>query len=158
MTSKLLMFQNLLIIIMASTPSNKRARTLPGFVPASALCFDKGCCPEPANCARVQTEALIGPLNKMAAPDYSKLGRSANVLAHCMWEGAFTLKVQRQLLQEERTLTLSNLSLFNSIGLEDVYVSFCSNSSSRRDQSSRASLPGSSSSSAGPSGPRWPKG
>ena len=149
------MFQNLLFTIMSSI-SNKRARTLPGFVPASALCFDKGCCPNPAYCARVQTEALIGPLNKMAAPDYSKLGRSANVLAHCMWEGAFTLKVQRQLLQEERTLTLGNLSLFNSIGLEDVYVSFCSNSSSRRDLFSRASPPGSSSSSAGPSGTRWP--
>ena len=155
MTSKLLMFQNLLFTIMSSI-SNKRARTLPGFVPASALCFDKGCCPNPAYCARVQTEALIGPLNKMAAPDYSKLGRSANVLAHCMWEGAFTLKVQRQLLQEERTLTLGNLSLFNSIGLEDVYVSLCSNSSSRRDLFSRASPPGSSSSSAGPSGTRWP--
>ena len=87
------MFQNL-FIIMSGIPTNKRARVLPGFVPASALCFDKGCCPKPANCAHVQTEALIGPLNKMSTPDYSKLGRSANVLAHCMWEGAVALKVQ----------------------------------------------------------------
>ena len=35
--------------------------------------------------------------------------------------------------------------------------SFCSNSSSRRGQSSRASLPGRRSSWAGPSGPRWPR-
>ena len=98
MTSKLLMFQNL--ITMSDT--NKRARNLPGFVPASALCFDKGCCPKPAHCARVQTEAIIGPLNKMATPDYSKLGRAANVLAHCLWEGAFTLKVQCQLFARKK--------------------------------------------------------
>ena len=102
MTSKLLMFQNLLTTIMSSISSNKRARTLPGFVPASALCFDKGCCPKPAYCARVQTEAIIGPLNKMATPDYSKLGKAANVLAHCLWEGAFTLKVQRQLFARKK--------------------------------------------------------
>ena len=87
------MFQNL-FIIMSGTPDNKRAKLLPGFVPASSLCFDKGCCPKPAHCARVQTEAMIGPLNKMATPDYTKLGRAANVLAHCMWGGAFVLKVQ----------------------------------------------------------------
>ena len=101
MTSKLLMFQNL--VIMSDTPvTNKRARTLPGFVPASALCFDKGCCPKPAHCARVQTEAIIGPLSKMATPDYSKVGRAANVLAHCHWEGAFTLKVQRHLFARKK--------------------------------------------------------
>ena len=49
MTSKLLMFQNL--VIMSDNPvTNKHAKTLPGFVPASALCFDKGCCPKPAHC------------------------------------------------------------------------------------------------------------
>ena len=90
--SRLLVFQNL--IIMSGIPTSKRARFVPGFVPASSLCRDRGCCPRPTHCARVQTEALIGPLNKMSTPDYSRLGRSANVLAHCLWEGAFVLKVK----------------------------------------------------------------
>ena len=86
-----MIFQN---FIMPGSFLPRCASVKAGFVPASSLCLDEGCCPRQGHCARALTEVEIGPLAKMSTPDYSKLGKSANVLAHCYWEGAFTLKVQ----------------------------------------------------------------
>ena len=125
-----------------------------GFVPASSLCLDKACCPRQGHCARVLTEVEIGPLAKMSTPDYSKLGRSANVLAHALWGGAFTLKVQHYLYSKA-------IGPFNKLDIYSnklqVNASWFSTSLKLRGRSSRARPPWSSTCWAGGSAQRWPR-